>query len=144
MNLALHGKWWWRFHIKKDALWNKAIASEKYLEEKHVTWARFGKKVDKNATFQAPDFHYDAFTKSAHKVKFLIKVVTSQCMETASEITPDANVNPSSPPTCEPSCLEGEPRFEIVVGSEEFVEEIEEKFEEEEEEDDLEYFNCDN
>lgn len=24
-NLALLGKWWWRFHVEKDALWNKAI-----------------------------------------------------------------------------------------------------------------------
>ncbi|GJZ29470.1 MAK10-like protein [Tanacetum coccineum] len=37
------------------------------LEEKHVTWARFEKKLDKNTTFQAWDFHFDAFTKSAQK-----------------------------------------------------------------------------
>ncbi|GKD41165.1 hypothetical protein Tco_1261372 [Tanacetum coccineum] len=41
------------------------LAFEKHLEEKHVTWARFRKKLDKNATFQAGDFHPDAFTKSA-------------------------------------------------------------------------------
>ncbi|GKF85133.1 hypothetical protein Tco_0250031, partial [Tanacetum coccineum] len=62
----------------------------KILEEKHVTWARFGKKVDKNATFQAPDFYSDAFIKSAQKVKYLIKFVTFQCVETASEFNPDA------------------------------------------------------
>ncbi|GJX62225.1 hypothetical protein Tco_0295125 [Tanacetum coccineum] len=44
------------------------------------------------------------------------------------------------PPTSEPSYLEGESEFELVVedeGGEEFIEE----FEEEEEEDDLEYFD---
>nr|GFB41768.1 hypothetical protein [Tanacetum cinerariifolium] len=61
-----------------------------HLEEKHVTWARFEKKLDKNATFQAPDFHSNASTKSANKVKFLIKFVTSQCVEMALEFTPDA------------------------------------------------------
>ncbi|GJX68486.1 hypothetical protein Tco_0304213 [Tanacetum coccineum] len=64
-------------------------ASARHLEEKHMTWARFGKKLDKNTTFQACYFHSDAFTKSAQKVKFLIKVVTSQVVETASEITTD-------------------------------------------------------
>ncbi|GKG00238.1 hypothetical protein Tco_0301928, partial [Tanacetum coccineum] len=57
----------------------------KHLEEKHVTWARFKKKLDKNTTFQACDFHSDAFTKSAQKVKFLINSVTSQCVETVSQ-----------------------------------------------------------
>ncbi|GJW79767.1 hypothetical protein Tco_0143742 [Tanacetum coccineum] len=37
----------------------------KHLEEKHVTWARFGKKLDKNTTFQAGDSHPDTFTKCA-------------------------------------------------------------------------------
>ncbi|GKB20414.1 hypothetical protein Tco_0854337, partial [Tanacetum coccineum] len=37
----------------------------KYLKEKHVTWGRFEKKLDKNATVQAGDSHPDAFTKSA-------------------------------------------------------------------------------
>ncbi|GKB75279.1 hypothetical protein Tco_0942174, partial [Tanacetum coccineum] len=37
----------------------------KHLEEKHVTKARFKKKLDKNATFQVSDFHSDGFTKSA-------------------------------------------------------------------------------
>ncbi|GJS56779.1 hypothetical protein Tco_0651563 [Tanacetum coccineum] len=40
-------------------------AFRKHLEEKHVTWARFRKKLHKNANFQAGDFHHDAFTKSA-------------------------------------------------------------------------------
>ncbi|GKF46702.1 hypothetical protein Tco_0136504, partial [Tanacetum coccineum] len=62
----------------------------KHLEEKHVTWARFEKKLDKNTTFQAGDFHSDAFTKSAQKVKFLIKSVTSQFVEIALEIHHDA------------------------------------------------------
>ncbi|GKB12698.1 hypothetical protein Tco_0846621, partial [Tanacetum coccineum] len=63
---------------------------EEHLEEKHVTWARFGKILDKNTTLQACDFHSDVFTKSAQKVKFLIKSATSQTVETASEIYPDA------------------------------------------------------
>nr|GEU29399.1 hypothetical protein [Tanacetum cinerariifolium] len=54
------------------------------FEEKHVTWARFGKKLDKNTTLQARDFHFYAFTKSALKVKLLIKIVTSQYVDTAS------------------------------------------------------------
>ncbi|GKC38609.1 hypothetical protein Tco_1050993 [Tanacetum coccineum] len=37
----------------------------KHLEENHVTWAQFEKKLDKNTTFQADDFHHDAFTKCA-------------------------------------------------------------------------------
>ncbi|GKC69424.1 hypothetical protein Tco_1115307, partial [Tanacetum coccineum] len=61
-----------------------------HLEEKHVTWARFREKLDKNTTLQAYDFHSDAFTKSARKVEFLIKVVISQVVETALEITLDA------------------------------------------------------
>nr|GEV42990.1 hypothetical protein [Tanacetum cinerariifolium] len=68
----------------------KGEAFGKHLEEKHVTWARFGEKLDKNITFQAYDFHSDSFNKSAHKVKFLIKFMTSQTVETASEITLDA------------------------------------------------------
>nr|GEU71544.1 hypothetical protein [Tanacetum cinerariifolium] len=56
----------------------------KHLEEKDVTWARFEKKLEKNITLQACDVHSDAFTKSAQKVGFLIKVLTSQVMETAS------------------------------------------------------------
>ncbi|GJX00341.1 reverse transcriptase domain-containing protein [Tanacetum coccineum] len=46
--------------------WNPdliATAFGKHLEEKHVTWAQFGKKLDKNTTFQVGDFHPDAFTK---------------------------------------------------------------------------------
>ncbi|GJS62175.1 hypothetical protein Tco_0656959 [Tanacetum coccineum] len=35
--------------------------------------------------FQAGDFHPDALTKSAQKVKFLIKSVTSQDVETTSK-----------------------------------------------------------
>ncbi|GKC53638.1 cytochrome P450, partial [Tanacetum coccineum] len=62
----------------------------KHLEEEHVTWAQFEKKLNKNATFQAPDFHSDIFTKSSHKVLFLIKVVTYEVVETASEFTIDA------------------------------------------------------
>ncbi|GJV90179.1 hypothetical protein Tco_1537992 [Tanacetum coccineum] len=61
----------------------KMITDEKHLEEKHVTWARFRKKLDKNTTFQARDFHSDVFTKSAQKVKFLIKSVTSESVKTA-------------------------------------------------------------
>ncbi|GJV63342.1 hypothetical protein Tco_1474170, partial [Tanacetum coccineum] len=61
-----------------------------HLEEKHLTWARFGKKLDKNTTHQACDFHSDAFTKSAQKVENLIKFVTSQTVETVVEFTTDA------------------------------------------------------
>ncbi|GJT97247.1 hypothetical protein Tco_1092765 [Tanacetum coccineum] len=43
--------------------------------------------------------------------------------------------------TCEPSCLEGEPKFMMLFKEEELEEVIEEEFKEEEEEDDLEYFN---
>ncbi|GKD89611.1 hypothetical protein Tco_1365118, partial [Tanacetum coccineum] len=43
-------------------------AFQKHLKEKHVTWARFEKKLDKNTTLQDCDFHSDAFTKSAQKV----------------------------------------------------------------------------
>nr|GEX93618.1 reverse transcriptase domain-containing protein [Tanacetum cinerariifolium] len=38
----------------------------KLLEENHVTWAPFEKKLDKNSTFQVGDFHPDAFTKKSH------------------------------------------------------------------------------
>ncbi|GJS47045.1 hypothetical protein Tco_0597166 [Tanacetum coccineum] len=62
----------------------------KHLEEKHVTWSQFEKKLDKNATFQADDFHPDAFTKSAQKVDFWNKSVTSHKAETTSEFTLDA------------------------------------------------------
>ncbi|GJU69886.1 hypothetical protein Tco_1256145 [Tanacetum coccineum] len=62
----------------------------KNFEEKHVTCARFEKKLDKNTNFQACDFHSDAFTKSAQKVKFLIKSVASQIVETVSEFYLDA------------------------------------------------------
>nr|GEV24660.1 hypothetical protein [Tanacetum cinerariifolium] len=48
-----------------------------------------GKKLDKIATIQAGDFNSDAFTKSAQKVKFLIKIMTSQIVEMASEFTSD-------------------------------------------------------
>nr|GEU34675.1 putative reverse transcriptase, RNA-dependent DNA polymerase, Gag-polypeptide of LTR copia-type [Tanacetum cinerariifolium] len=41
------------------------VASGKHLEEKHVTWARFEKKINKNTTFQTDDSHPDAFTKCA-------------------------------------------------------------------------------
>ncbi|GJT88075.1 hypothetical protein Tco_1069792 [Tanacetum coccineum] len=44
----------------------------------------------------------------------------------------------------EPSCLEGEPEFESIIGKQEsgeFEEEIEEEVKDEEEEDELEYFN---
>nr|GEW29383.1 transmembrane protein [Tanacetum cinerariifolium] len=44
---------------------SKAKAFGKHLEEKHVTWARFEEKMDTNATIQASDFHFVAFTKSA-------------------------------------------------------------------------------
>ncbi|GKB10999.1 hypothetical protein Tco_0844922 [Tanacetum coccineum] len=54
----------------------------KHLEEKNVTCAKFGKKLDKNTTLQARNFHSDAFTKSALKVKLLIKIVTPQSIET--------------------------------------------------------------
>ncbi|GJU34484.1 hypothetical protein Tco_1182838 [Tanacetum coccineum] len=43
--------------------------------------------------------------------------------------------------TCEPSCLEGEPEFVMLIKEEELEKEFKEEFEEEEEEDDLEYFN---
>ncbi|GJS75131.1 MAK10-like protein [Tanacetum coccineum] len=67
----------------------RLLAFGKHSEDKHVTWARFGKKLDKNTTLQARDFHSDAFTKSAQKVGFLIKVVTSQIVETTSRFTND-------------------------------------------------------
>ncbi|GJU61688.1 hypothetical protein Tco_1243523 [Tanacetum coccineum] len=75
---------------KKTLRGIKGRAFGKHLEEKHVTWARFEKKLDKNTTFQACDFHSDAFTKSAQKVKFLIKSETYQVVEMASEFHPDA------------------------------------------------------
>ncbi|GJQ96092.1 hypothetical protein Tco_0007231 [Tanacetum coccineum] len=49
-----------------------------------------------------------------------------------------------APPTGEPSCLEGEPEFELVVENKEsgeLEEEVKEEIKKEEEEDDLEYFN---
>ncbi|GJU57884.1 hypothetical protein Tco_1235650, partial [Tanacetum coccineum] len=64
-------------------------ALRKHLKEKHVTWGLFEKKLDKNTTLQACDFHFDAFTKSAQKVEFLIKSVTSDMVETTLEIYPD-------------------------------------------------------
>ncbi|GJY37603.1 hypothetical protein Tco_0423967 [Tanacetum coccineum] len=78
--------------IKQSSLnaFESRTAFGKHLEEKHVTWARFGKKLDKNTTFQACDFHPNAFTKSAKKVKFLINSVTFHVVETASEIHLDA------------------------------------------------------
>ncbi|GJX33765.1 hypothetical protein Tco_0245322 [Tanacetum coccineum] len=45
----------------------------KHLEEKHMTWARFGKKRDKNATLQVFD-----------------QVMVSQSVETASSFLSDA------------------------------------------------------
>nr|GEV10790.1 hypothetical protein [Tanacetum cinerariifolium] len=47
-------------------------------------------KLDKNTTFQDSGFHSDAFTKSSQKAKFLIKVLTSQVVETTLDFTPDA------------------------------------------------------
>nr|GEU45198.1 hypothetical protein [Tanacetum cinerariifolium] len=35
----------------------------KHLEEKHMNWSRFGKKLDKNTTLQAHDFHSDRLHK---------------------------------------------------------------------------------
>ncbi|GKA58687.1 pescadillo [Tanacetum coccineum] len=61
-----------------------------HLKENHVTWARFEKKLDKNTTLQAGNFHSDAFTKSPHKVEFLLNVVTSQVVEKALEFATDA------------------------------------------------------
>ncbi|GKC07385.1 hypothetical protein Tco_0998995 [Tanacetum coccineum] len=55
-----------------------------------MTWARFRKKLDKNTTLQARDFHSEAFTKSAQKVELFIKVVTSQVVEMASRFASDA------------------------------------------------------
>ncbi|GJR38610.1 putative reverse transcriptase domain-containing protein [Tanacetum coccineum] len=43
----------------------------KHLEEKHVTWARFGKRLDKNTTFQAGDSHHDVFTKYGYRLSSL-------------------------------------------------------------------------
>ncbi|GJW29976.1 retrovirus-related pol polyprotein from transposon TNT 1-94 [Tanacetum coccineum] len=43
----------------------RATRVRNHLEEKHVTWARFEKKLDRNSTFQAGDSHPKAFTKSA-------------------------------------------------------------------------------
>nr|GFB73944.1 hypothetical protein [Tanacetum cinerariifolium] len=40
-------------------------------------------KTGQNTTLQAFDFRYDAFPKNTQKVKFIIKVVTSQVVETA-------------------------------------------------------------
>ncbi|GJX07833.1 hypothetical protein Tco_0195765 [Tanacetum coccineum] len=87
----------WRVYLDEEVCHDLPLdrlpgfeAFGKHLEEKHVTWARFEKKLDKNTTFQACDFHFDAFTKIAQKVKFLIKSVTSQVVETASEFHPNA------------------------------------------------------
>ncbi|GJV56116.1 hypothetical protein Tco_1457121 [Tanacetum coccineum] len=59
----------------------------KHLEEKHVTWSRFGKKLDKNATFQADDFTKngpdavtifpDIVTKIAREVSDIVLAITS-------------------------------------------------------------------
>nr|GEU86302.1 hypothetical protein [Tanacetum cinerariifolium] len=46
------------------------VRNVEHLEEKHVTWAQFEKKPDKNTTFKAGDSHPDAFTKCAYKVEF--------------------------------------------------------------------------
>ncbi|GJT05895.1 hypothetical protein Tco_0840357 [Tanacetum coccineum] len=84
---------WISFSSNADTLGYHILvydAFEKHLEEKYMTWARFGKKLDKNTTIQAGDFHSDAFTKSAQQVKFIIKVVTSRVVETASRFTTDA------------------------------------------------------
>nr|GEV01707.1 transketolase, chloroplastic [Tanacetum cinerariifolium] len=63
-------------------------SSGKHLEEKHVTWARIGMILDKSTTIQAGTSNLTPSPKVS-KVKFLIKVVTSQVVETVSEITPD-------------------------------------------------------
>ncbi|GKD74535.1 hypothetical protein Tco_1332817 [Tanacetum coccineum] len=39
------------------------VAFRKHLDEKHVTWDRFRKKLDKNTTLQAGDSYPDTFTK---------------------------------------------------------------------------------
>ncbi|GJW93015.1 hypothetical protein Tco_0172687 [Tanacetum coccineum] len=59
-------------YVKKESRKEKKkldvkLSFGKHLEEKHVTWAQFRKKLDKNATLQAGDFHSDAFTKTAQK-----------------------------------------------------------------------------
>nr|GEY47128.1 hypothetical protein [Tanacetum cinerariifolium] len=56
-------------HNLKTMFKHHVEAFGKHLEEKHMTWARFGKKLDKDTTLQARDFHSDAFTKNALKVK---------------------------------------------------------------------------
>ncbi|GJT32052.1 retrotransposon protein, putative, ty1-copia subclass [Tanacetum coccineum] len=56
---------------KQELFGKKSLAFGKHLEEKHMTWARFVKKLDKNTTFQACDFHSDAFTKSAQKAQLV-------------------------------------------------------------------------
>ncbi|GJW05390.1 hypothetical protein Tco_1564246 [Tanacetum coccineum] len=52
-------------HLLEDKQIPSARVFDQHLEEKHVTWARFRKKLDKNATFQDGDSHPDAFIKSA-------------------------------------------------------------------------------
>ncbi|GJT59937.1 hypothetical protein Tco_1003470 [Tanacetum coccineum] len=86
---------------KAHLLEGKQISSVGHLEEKHVTWARFEKKLNKNTTIQADDFHSDAFIKSAQKVKFLIKVATFQCVETMLGINPDGvRIEATTSPRC--------------------------------------------
>ncbi|GJX32718.1 hypothetical protein Tco_0242573 [Tanacetum coccineum] len=95
----------------------------RHLKEKHVTCARFRKKLDKNTTLQACDFHSGAFTKSAQKVKFLIKSATSYQQEEPFGRFGGLMVSGN------PSEAGGGFRKRSL-----------EEFEEEEEEDDLEYF----
>ncbi|GKB87711.1 hypothetical protein Tco_0959983, partial [Tanacetum coccineum] len=44
-------------------------------------------ETGQNTTFQACDFHFDGITINAQEVKFLIKIVTSQTVETVSKFT---------------------------------------------------------
>ncbi|GJW10698.1 hypothetical protein Tco_1576525 [Tanacetum coccineum] len=80
------------FMISHDKSVARYALSVNSREEKNVTCAQFGKKLDKITTLQARNFHFDAFTKSALKVKLLIKTVTPQSVET----TLGFAMNPSS------------------------------------------------
>ncbi|GKA33811.1 hypothetical protein Tco_0720240 [Tanacetum coccineum] len=52
-------------HLLEDKQILSVEVFDEHLEKKHVTWARFEEKVDKNTTIQAGDFYSDTFAKSA-------------------------------------------------------------------------------
>nr|GEY62747.1 hypothetical protein [Tanacetum cinerariifolium] len=59
------------------------------IEGKARNLGSIRKETRQNTTLQACDFHSDAFTKSAQKVEFLSKVVTSHVVKTVARFTTD-------------------------------------------------------